>query len=163
MSCDNKQLISIIVPVVIVVFGLIITAAIVQSRRCRQRTLLSTTEPLFTKEHIASLRGWQKPQAPVTLMDSPWPKLRTDPNHSPLLAAPIASHQPERPIQKGAWQDFKEKQAQRKEWVKEPLEEWHYESKGSAYWKEVGKQMHAETTFWEKVKDKLGFVFKVPW
>jgi hypothetical protein len=163
MSSDNKQLVLIIVPVVVVAFAIIITAATVQLRRRRRCTLLPTTEPLFTKQHIASLRGWQKPQAPDPPMDSPWPKLKTDPNHRPFLAAPTASHQPERPIQKGAWQKFKEKQAQRKEGVKEPIEKWHHQPQGPAYWKEVGKHMQAKKTGWEKLKDKLGFVFKAQW
>jgi hypothetical protein len=163
MSSGNKQLVLIFVPVVAVAFVIIITATIVQSRRRRRRTLLPTTEPLFTQSHIASLRGRQKPQAPGPPMDSPWPKLKIDPNHRPFLAAPTASHQPERPMQKGAWQKFKEKQAQRKEWVKEPLDKWHYHPKGPAYWKEYGKQTQARKTVWEKVKDNMGFAFKASW
>lgn len=151
LSSDGKQLVLIVVPVAAVVIAAAITAMVIlRKHRRRQRTLLPATEPLFTERHIASLRNWQKPKPTGPPMGNPWPKLKSDPNYIPFLAAPSASHQPERPIRKGACQKFKEKQAQRKEWAnkpQEPLKKWHHEPRDPAYWREVGRSMRAEMTW----------------
>jgi hypothetical protein len=121
--------------------------------------LLPTTEKPpagFTQKHLSTLRGWEKP-ATTTPENNAWSTFKTDPGHISFLAEPVASHQPQRPA-KGTWQQFKEKQQQRamQTQASKPLEKWHFQPKGSAYWREVGREMQARKTWWEKMKDLVG-------
>jgi hypothetical protein len=141
MADDKQQLILVIVPAVAVTVLLIITAiAIIRKlRHSSQRCLLPATEKppaSFTRSHLNTLRGWEKP--------------KTNADHIPFLAQPVPSHQPQRPA-KGAWQQFKEKQQQRVVQTQpsnKPLEKWHHQPKGPAYWSEVGKEMQARRKWW---------------
>jgi hypothetical protein len=148
MPSDKKQLVLIVIPAVALGIALIITAIVImlKLRRRSKRSLLPTTkkpQESFVQYHLSELREWQKP-AP----------LKADPNPIPFLAQPAATHQPQRPI-KGSWQQFKEKQQQRAQTPRLPLEKWHLEPKGAAYWREVGKEMQARKSWWERLSDKL--------
>lgn len=147
MADEKQQLILVIVPAIAVTVLLIITAIafICKLRLSLQRSLLPMREkPLasFTQSHLNTLREWKKP--------------KTDAGHIPFLARPGPSHQPQRPA-KGAWQQSKEKQrAVPTQPSNEPLEKWHHQPKGLAYWREVGKEMQARKTWWEKMKNRVG-------
>jgi hypothetical protein len=147
MSSDKKQLILVVVPAIAVAVLLIATSIAIMRklRRRSQRTLLPTQEkPGFTRHHLDSLRNWQKPKA--------------NPGHLPFLTKPTASHQPQGPV-KGTWQQFKDSQRQREMTAQEcwqPAGEWRHAPKRAAYWRQVGRQMAARRTWWEKVKDKMG-------
>ncbi|KAH7385396.1 hypothetical protein DE146DRAFT_204226 [Phaeosphaeria sp. MPI-PUGE-AT-0046c] len=162
MSSDPKQLILIVLPVVALSLALIVTAIaiIVKMRRRAQLQILPTAQksvqpPSFTEAHLANLREWQKPANSASMNDSS-STIKTDPGHLPFLAQPCATLQ--KP-QKGSWELFKEKQQQRalnKENA-QPVSAWHHKPKGPGYWREVGKQMEARKTWWEKVRDRAGF------
>jgi hypothetical protein len=148
MPSDKKQVVLIVIPAVALGIALIITAIVImlKLRRRSKRNLLPTTQKpqeSFVQYHLSELREWQKP-AP----------LKTDPNHIPFLAEPAPTLQPQRPV-KGSWQQFKEKQQQRAQAPRLPLEKWHLEPKGAAYWREVGKEMQARKSWWKKFLDRL--------
>jgi hypothetical protein len=148
MSSDKKQLILIIVPAIAVAVLLIATSiAITRKLRHRsQRPLLPTTEkPGFTQDRLGLLRNWQKPKA--------------DRGHLPFLAEPTASHQPQRPV-KGAWQQFQDKEERRREMNQQECGQsagkWDHVPKSAAYWRQVGRDMAARRTWWEKMQNKMG-------
>ncbi|KAF1913093.1 hypothetical protein BDU57DRAFT_581586 [Ampelomyces quisqualis] len=162
MINDKKQVILVVVPAVAVAFLIICTsiAIIRKLRRSSQRSLLPMTQKpptSFTQNHLNTLRGWENPAA-TTPENGTWSSITTDSGHITLLAQPVASHQPQR-LAKGAWQQFKEKQQQRATQthaINKPLEKWHLQPKGPLYWREVGREMQARKTWWEKTKDRVG-------
>jgi hypothetical protein len=148
MSSDKSQLILIIVPAIAVAV-LLIATSIAITRKLRHRSqspLLPTREkPAFTQHHLGSLRNGQKPKA--------------DPGHLPFLAEPTASHQPQRPV-KEAWQHFQDEEKRRRKMNQQeygqPAGRWDHVPKSAAYWRQVGREMAARRTWWEKVKNKMG-------
>lgn len=176
MPSDPKQLILIVIPVVALSIALITTFIVifVKMRRRSQSEPLPTFRksapaasevqpPTFTERHIANLRQWQKPadsassiNSTPTSINNAYPTIKTDPSHHAFqLAQPSAAHQ--KP-QKGSYAAFMEKRAQRAMANEnaQPLGEWHHKPKRPAYWQEIGKEMEARKTVWEKVKGRVG-------
>jgi hypothetical protein len=176
MPSDPKQVVLVVIPTVALSIALLITLIVilVKMRRRSQREILPTSQnsapaasvvqpPTFTERHIANLRGWQKPadsastiNSTPTSINNAYPTIKTDPSHHAfqLSQPPAAQQKP----QKGSYAAFMENRAQRalaNENV-QPLGEWHHKPKGPAYWREVGKEMEARRTVWEKMKERVG-------
>jgi hypothetical protein len=164
MAVDSKQLISIIIPTIAVVVAVAITAffAMRKMRHSSQKNILPRTENLqstFVQHHLTDLRRWEKPARPARpTTDQASQPTRFDPGHLPLLAQPTTSHQPERSTRL-TWQQFKERQRQRdiEAQNRTPLEQWHLKPKGAAYWRQVGEEMEARKSWWQKLCDKYRF------
>lgn len=171
MPSDPKQVILIVVPVVALSIALITLFIVIfiKMRRRFERQILPTAQksgpamsavqqpPNFTQRHLANLRDWQKPTNPASAsIVTAYATIKTDSSHRTFqLAPPSAAHQKS---QKGSWQQFQEKKQQRA-LAREnapPIGKWHHKPKGPAYWCEVGKEMEARKTWWEKAKDRVG-------
>jgi hypothetical protein len=164
MSFDSKQLILIIVPTIAVVVAVAITAffAMRKMRRSSQKNSLPMTEKpqsTFVQHHLTDLRRWEKPARPARpTTDQASQPTKFDPGHLPFLAQPSASHQPERSTRL-TWQQFKERQRQRDLEAQNPtpLGQWQFKPKGAAYWRQVGEEMEARKSWWQKLRDKYRF------
>ncbi|KAH7071833.1 hypothetical protein BKA63DRAFT_492504 [Paraphoma chrysanthemicola] len=164
MSFASKKTILTIVPIVAIIAVVVASTAffMIQKWRKSQKNVLPVTEhpeSAFLREHLTGLRSWEKPAPaayPSTNRCSQ--PLKVDAGHLPFLAQPTFSHQPERSTRL-TWQQYKERQHQRdlEAQNKSPLVQWKFKPKGPAYWRQIGRDMEARKSWWQKLHDKCGF------
>ncbi|KAF2821046.1 hypothetical protein CC86DRAFT_373946 [Ophiobolus disseminans] len=168
-SHETKSTIAFVTVGVVIV--LVITAIAILYTRRRAKNLLPVTEmenpeTTFVQRHINGIRAWTKPANMHT--DRLGQPVKVDPRHRSLgLAQPATSHQPTRPThdnfsmfpgpQKTKHQEEHDRavgqaSAVSSTWPYQPTER----PKGAAYWARVGREMAANRTWRDKVRDKLG-------
>ncbi|KAH7084116.1 hypothetical protein FB567DRAFT_75627 [Paraphoma chrysanthemicola] len=164
MYVSNKHMILKVFPIVAIVAVVvaITTFFIIHKRRKSRKNVLPMTkhpESAFLREHLTGLRSWEKPAAATYPATNRFPQpLKVDAGHLPFLAQPSSSHQPERSTRL-TWQQYKERQHQRglKAQNHPPPGQWKFKPKGPAYWRQVGRDMEARKSWWQKLRDKCGF------
>jgi hypothetical protein len=150
----------VVVPTVIsiVLFLLVVLALILKHRNGVRKYLLPVTEDpqrTFLQRHLYNLRSWRKPAT-----TAPQHPVETDPRHIPFLVHPPTSHQPQRAY-KETWQKFQERQRRRdldrmtRNQKPKPKVEW-LQPRSASYWRNAAKEMEAQRSWWEKLKEKLG-------
>jgi hypothetical protein len=153
---DGRQFVLVIVPCIALGIALIITGIVVARKlqRNARRNALPVTEKTFLQRHLESLRYWQTPVASASCS-----AFEADPNHIPLtLAQPAPTHPPSSTTNP-SWKKFQDEQKRRQIQAEQPaipFEPWVYRPKGPAYWCQVGQEMQARRSWWEKMKDRMG-------
>jgi cytoskeletal protein RodZ len=166
----NNMKVYVIVSLVVAVV-LIITALLTPKsmfNRKAQKPLLPTTEhpssqpqPTFVERHLSTIRMWKKPSIPVSTSNSSQTTQSSsayEMTQIPTLARPAAARQLSRKPM--TYKDFVQRQRMRDPHADERhrhvRESWMPAPPNRAYWKQVGEEMEARKTGWEKVKGKMG-------